>query len=559
MKSIAKRFAAVCAAVSLAVSLAACGGSSAPAAADSAAASAASSAAASAPESTAPQAGSDIINIAFTDTLGTLNPLNMDWTWINLYATSMMFLPLVSFNDDNYGIDYLLAESITTEDNQVFTVKIKEDAVWSDGEPVVADDVIFTILRMTSPEVANYNFDFSPFLGFVDGASPSGAEEIEGIRKVDDKTLEFVCADHMGLNTFINNVATWICILPSHVLKDVPADQLLSSDWFNHPDVISGPYMLDSYDAAHYITYKANEKYFAGAPKIGTVNFRIVDGSQILAGLQAGELDMVHPSSSIPTEDRPSVEALEGFTSQYTDPIINQMTFFNTSKITDARVRQAIVYAIDRQQLVDVLLAGQGEVTDGFICSASPFFDKKKTVISYDPAKAKELLEEAGWDSSQVIEYYCSSGDENVVKAAAIMQQSLKQVGVEIHINTVDFATLMDVAGTDEVDMFSVQYTITPNDYWADEVGLINLPDSSWSGGYFNETVDAGLAATQETNDEKELFEIYKQIEEQIIADTPVFPLYFLSNLGVVSNRLLNAKAAYYGAFDNIQEWEIAA
>ena len=510
-------------------------------------------------DAAAVQTGDDIVNIAFTDTVGTVNPLNMDVTFINYYATSMMFLPLVSFNN-KYEPDYLLAESITTDDNQTFKVKLKDNAAWSDGEPVTSDDVIYTILKFTCPAVANPNFDFTPFKGFNDdGTSPEGATEIEGIHKTDDKNLEFICKEHMSLNTFLDNVATWVCILPKHAIEDIPDDQLLTDSWFSHPDVVDGPYFLDDYDPAHYVSYHANENYFEGAPKIPKINFRIMQGSEILAGLKSGEIDMVHPSSSIPIEDREAVENLEGFTTKYTDNIINEMTLFNTSKeyLSDPKVRQAIIYAIDRDTIVKQLLNGQGEVTDGFICSGSPFYNEGKTKLSYDPEKAKQLLEEAGWDSSQTLQYYVSSSDSTAVKAAQLIQQYLQNVGVKIEINTVDFATLMTIGGTDEEDFFSVQYTITPNDYWADIKNLIDVQDFSWSGGYYNEKVDADLAKTQETTDETELKNLYNEIEEQVIEDAPMFPMYFQSNLGVVSDRLKNATPSFYGAFDNIQEWSV--
>ena len=505
------------------------------------------------------QTGDDIVNVAFTDSVGTVNPLNMDVTFINYYATSMMFLPLASFND-KYEPDYLLAESITTDDNQTFKVKLKDNAAWSDGEPVTSDDVIYTILKFTCPAVANPNFDFTPFKGFNDdGTSPEGATEIEGIHKTDDKNLEFICKDHMSLNTFLNNVATWVCILPKHAIENIPDDQLLTDSWFGHPDVVDGPYFLDDYDPAHYVSYHANENYFEGAPKIPKINFRIMQGSEILAGLKSGEIDMVHPSCSIPVEDRNAVEKLEGFTTKYTDNIINEMTLFNTSKeyLSDPRVRQAIIYAIDRDTIVKQLLNGKGEVTDGFICSGSPFYNEGKTKLSYDPDKAKQLLEEAGWDGSQTLQYYVSSSDSIAVKAAQLIQQYLQNVGVKIEINTVDFATLMTIGGTDEEDFFSVQYTITPNDYWADIKNLIDVQDFSWSGGYYNEKVDEDLAKTQETTDETELKNLYNEVEEQVIQDAPMFPMYFQSNLGVVSDRLKNATPSFYGAFDNIQEWSV--
>lgn len=549
--SLLKRGMSAVLALVLAGGMTACGGSTS---------SVSGSAAAQESEASSIETGDDIMNIAFTDTVGTLNPLNMNWNFINLYATSMEFLPLVQFNSD-YDVDYLIAESITSQDDRTFTVKIRDNATWSDGEPITADDVVWTMMKFTCPDVANPNFDFTPFVGINDdGTSPEGAESVEGIQAVDDRTVQLKTKDPMSLQTLYNNVLTWFCILPKHVLQDTPDDKLLTSSWFEKPDVVSGPYFVTDYDFSHYISYMANEKYFLGAPKIQKVNFRIMDSSEILTGLQTGEIDMVHPLSSLPNEDRKTVEKLDGYTSSYTDPITNEMTFFNTSKVTDPKVRQAIVYAIDRDTIVKQLLNGKGEVTDGFICSNSPYYDENKTKLSYDPDKAKQLLQEAGWDGSQTLQYYVSSNDSTAVKAAQLVQQYLGAVGVRIQINTVDFETLTgEVAGSDDEDFFSVQYTITPNDYWADEVSLINDKngDGSWSGGYYNEDIDSLLAKTQTTTDADELKDIYDRIDEKVIEECPVFSLYFLSNLGVVSKRIKGADPTFYGAFDNIQDWEI--
>ena len=551
--SLLKRGMSAVLALVLAGGMTACGGSTS---------SVSGSAAAQESEASSIETGDDIMNIAFTDTVGTLNPLNMNWNFINLYATSMEFLPLVQFNSD-YDVDYLIAESITSQDDRTFTVKIRDNATWSDGEPITADDVVWTMMKFTCPDVANPNFDFTPFVGINDdGTSPEGAESVEGIQAVDDRTVQLKTKDPMSLQTLYNNVLTWFCILPKHVLQDTPDDKLLTSSWFEKPDVVSGPYFVTDYDFSHYISYMANEKYFLGAPKIQKVNFRIMDSSEILTGLQTGEIDMVHPLSSLPNEDRKTVEKLDGYTSSYTDPITNEMTFFNTSKVTDPKVRQAIVYAIDRDTIVKQLLNGKGEVTDGFICSNSPYYDENKTKLSYDPDKAKQLLQEAGWDGSQTLQYYVSSNDSTAVKAAQLVQQYLGAVGVRIQINTVDFETLTgEVAGSDDEDFFSVQYTITPNDYWADEVSLINDKngDGSWSGRYYNEDIDSLLAKTQTTTDADELKDIYDRIDEKVIEECPVFSLYFLSNLGVVSRRIKGADPTFYGAFDNIQDWEITA
>lgn len=500
----------------------------------------------------------NMVNIGITNSLSTINPLNMDWTFVSLEADSLMFLPLVTIGED-LSVRPMLAESFTTEDNIHFDVKLEEDAVWSDGTPVTVDDVIFTVLAMSSPEVANFGYDFSMFEGFgdEDGRSPSGAKEIEGLVKLDDKNMQFVTKYQFGLDTFINNVATWICILPSHVLGNVSPAELATYDWFNHPDVVDGPYFLDSYDAAHYISYHANENYFRGKPHIDKLNFRIVQSGELLAGLQSGEIDFVLPSSAnFPLEDQSAVESLSGYTASYTDPIINQMTFFNTRKVTDARVRKAFVMGIDRQRLLDELLGGRGEVTDGFVCSSSPYYDPEKGRIPYDPEGAKALLKEAGWDGSQVLSYYVSSNDETMVRAVQIIQQQLREIGIEIEIQTVDFARLMAVGGTDEVDVFSVQYTITPTDYYADVDSLVDMEDS-WTGGYINPVVSDALDGTQTTTDPIELTRLYRTLDQAMIEDVPMFSLYFQGNLGVVSDQLKNARPSLYGSLSNVEQWEL--
>lgn len=498
-----------------------------------------------------------IVNIGSTSALSSINPLNMDVTFMSLYAQSMMFLPLTSFDQDA-NTTMVLADSITTDDNKTFTVKLK-DVKWSDGEPVTADDVIWTMLKLSSPEVANASFDFSNFEGFDDsGMSAEGATEVDGIRKVDDKTVEFVAKDPMSMDSFVNNIGTWALILPSHVLKDVPADQLSSYDWFNHPDVVDGPYILDDYDPAHYISYSANENYSFGAPKIGKLNFKIVEGSDLLAGLQNGEIDVVQPAIAvIPDSDLEAIKSLDNVTTLTGSPVTDQMTFFNTRKVSDARVRKAIVEAIDRQTLVDGLLSGNGVVKDGFVSPASPYYDDTLENIPYDPDDAKKLLEEAGWDSATELEYYTWSDDTAMTQGAQIIQQQLADVGVKVNLHTVDLDSLMGVAGTDDVDLFSVQYTITPIDYFIDAQYLVDTEGDSWTGGYFSQTVDDALNVTQTTTDKDEIKAAYRTLDEQMIADVPMFSMYFISNSGAVSNRVTGATPSLYGTFDNINEWDV--
>lgn len=337
--------------------------------------------------------GEKIINIGVTDSLGGVNPFANDQTELNKYAMDLMFLPLMELDKD-LNFQPMLADSITTEDNIHFTVHIDEAATWSDGTPVTAQDVEYSVLRYASPVVANttlllYAFEGTDDAGFVE----EGASSMAGLTVKDEKTIEFTAKDPMALTRFQNSYGRYLHILPKHVIEKFGEEELTSADWFNHPDVVSGPYMMTGYDPNHYISYTANTAYWKGTPKIDKLNIKIVDGSQVYAGLQSGEIDITqHTMTAIPQEDYDSIEALENVKVMYGSPVTNQSAFIQTANIPDARVRQALVYAIDRQQLVDQLLKGHGEVIDGFLSSASPFYDEGITPMTYDPEKAKALL-----------------------------------------------------------------------------------------------------------------------------------------------------------------------
>ena len=243
------------------------------------------------------QTAEKVVNIGVTSSLGTLNPLLQDGGELNKYATGLQFLPLVELSSD-LSFEGQLAESITTEDNLTFTVKLFENATWSDGEPITADDVIFTVLRLTSKTIGNITMGgYAALQGFDDnGNPPDGATSVDGIVKVDDHTLQFIFKAPTSLATVENSFGRYLMTLPKHKLESIPVEDLAKSEWFNHPDAVSGPYVVSEYDSNHYITYVANANYWKGAPKIGKLNIKIVEGSQLYAGLQSGEIDFVQPT-----------------------------------------------------------------------------------------------------------------------------------------------------------------------------------------------------------------------------------------------------------------------
>lgn len=498
----------------------------------------------------------DIVNIGVTDTLGTLNPLLMDGGEINKYATSLMFLPLVELNS-KLEFEGEIADSVTTEDNKNFIVHIDEKATWSDGEKITADDVVYTALRLTSPVIGNTSMMYYVFEGVGDdGFTEEGAESIDGIKAIDDATVQFTTKDEMSLTTFENSYARYLMTLPKHVIEQHSEEELKTADWFNHPDVVSGPYMVTDFDVDHYISYKANENYWKGAPKIAKLNIKIVSGSQLYAGLQSGEIDITQPTMSvIPQEDYDSIEGLSNVNVVYGEPVTNQSVFIQTKNVPDVRVRQAMLYAIDRKMVLEQLLKGKGEVVDGFLSSASPFYDDGIVPVEQDVEKAKELLAEAGWDGSQTLRFYVNSGDGAFVNAANVFVAQWAAVGIKVEVQTVDFATLMSVAGTNDYDILAVQYTYAPVDPYPDVAWLLG-GEESWTG-YGDDSVNEALAKTQTTSDIDEIKGLYSVVDQKVQEDVPMFSAYIVSAQAGVNKRLVNATPSVYGFFNNVEQWEI--
>lgn len=537
----------------MALGLTACGASNAGAAADETGSAAVSTESAS---SDTAASGEKIINVGVTNTIGSINPLLLNGGEINKYATGLMFLPLMELDAD-LNFEGMLADSITTEDNKNFIVHIDDAATWSDGTPVTADDVVYTALRLASPVIGNTAMMYYVFEGVGDdGFVEEGAESIDGIQKVDDKTVQFTTKEEMPITTFENSYARYLLTLPKHVIEQYSEEELSTADWFNHPDVVSGPFIVTDFDVDHYISYEANKDYWKGAPKIDKLNIKIVDGSQLYAGLQSGEIDITQQTmSDIPQEDYESVEALDDVEVVYGSPVTNQSVFIQTKNVPDVKVRQAMLYAIDRQQILEELLNGHGEIVDGFLSSASPFYDESLTPVSYDPEKAKALLEEAGWDGSQTIRFYVNSGDSTFVNAASIIAAEWAAVGIKAEIQTVDFATLMSVAGTEDYDVLAVQYTYAPVDPYPDVAWLLG-GEGSWTG-YSDDTLNDALTKSQLTSDPEETKELFSVVDKKVQEDVPMFSAYVISAQGAVSKRITGAAPSVYGFFNDVQNWDV--
>ncbi|HHU07121.1 MAG TPA: ABC transporter substrate-binding protein, partial [Clostridiaceae bacterium] len=398
-------------------------------------------------EETDPETDTDnIVNIGVTNVIGSLNPLLLDATEVNKYAISLGFLPLVDLNKDLEFVPQIASE-ITTEDNLTFTIKVNSEIKWSDGEAITADDVIFTLLKLTSEGIGNVSMGlYSIFDGWNEsGYLPDDAtlESAPGLNKIDDMTLSLTASVPMPLTSFLNTYARYLHVIPEHKLGDMEISDLKVTDWFNTPEVISGAYRCYEVNFDHFASYEANPDYYLGAPQIEKLNIKVVQGNQLLPALRTGEVDFIQPTmASIPDEDHEGITALDNVEPVYAAPVTNQLLFVNTETIPDVRVRQAINKAINRPQILDGFLNGNGEIIDGFITSYSPFYDESVIPVAYDPDEAEALLEAAEWTQDNPLAFKINSGDPTFVKAANVVVEQLREVGIEASVTTLDINSL---------------------------------------------------------------------------------------------------------------------
>ena len=496
------------------------------------------------------------VNIGVTSTLTTLNPLAVDNTIVVKYAVSLVFLPLVELNAELEFVPQL-AKSITTEDNLTFTITLQDNACWSDGEPVTASDVAFTLAIGADPVSANIALPLYAVEGTDDdGFIASGEKEISGVKVIDEKTLTVTTKWPTALYTFENNFGRYLFTVPEHVLKDVPREDLLTYAWLSKADVINGPYFITEADLQHYVHYQANPNCFLGEAKIKYLNFNVVNAAQMLSGLKSGEIDLVQPTmGSIPVEDYGAVRALTNVTTVDSTPITNESIFINTANV-DLRIRQALLYGMDRQTMFDALLQGNGELVDGFLVPASPYFSKDLGLTPYDPEKAAALIAEAKADGARTdLVWYVNANETTWGQAVEYFAAMFEEIGLKIEIRTVNLDNLIEVANNCEHDILSVEYTYEPVDPYTDVAWLLG-GEGSWTN-YGNDEVGEALALSQALTDVDAIIAQYLIVDRIMQRDVAMISGWVLGTLGVKSNRLLNAAPNVYGTFLNVVDWDI--
>jgi peptide/nickel transport system substrate-binding protein len=507
------------------------------------------------------EAAPKIINIALTNAprsmSGYTNVEGAQWAIMTLFFDSLYRL------NDFVEYEKYLAEDVTTQDNQTFTIKLRKDAYWTDGKPIRADDAIYAVHLYANPAV---NSSFSQNFSVVEGLNTVGrlekeGSEIPGIKKIDDHTFQIVTKFPVSMNFFLANIGTTLRPLPKHVFETFDLDNLAANNFNNSPTVTSGAFIFEEHAVDQFVRFKANPRYYKGAPKVDGIVIKILTASNIAVQLQNGEVDFnINGIGNISIDDYDTLKDLPNIDLKIKDAVQVQQLEISTESFPDTRVRKAISLAVNRDLIVNQLLRGMGAgIYNVFPPSAKS--NNKNIVPVYDPEQAKKLLAEAGFDSKKEFIFAVPTGNQKREQAGEIIAQNLRDVGINVKLEKADYATSNQKMKEGKADLFIRSNAPTDDN---PIFGLVNLYGTGASGNLSrlsDKTVDDLCAAALAETDNGKQADLINQIQARLYEiGNPAVGIYAESQLQGINKRVRNIPWRLFNTvsnFSNSYEWEI--
>lgn len=543
----------VAASLAGAMLLTACGGSGG---ANQTSAAAGGSAETSAAAEAGSTGGEKVITMAQTGDWDTFMPMNTTNAGAD-NVIELMFDRLMVINTDGTFGPRLADSWETNEAQDKITYHLNENAKWQDGEPVTAEDVVYSAQVASSSEYSYLRrIRMQYFAGTDETGCETGTDSIE-VAALDDHTVEFTLKAPMDPAIIYALVNRDFFIMPKHLLDSI-SDADLVNDAFWQKPIGSGPCIFDSMESGVSIEFKANKDYYLGAPDFDRLVFKKVQSTNLLSGLMSGDIDVLSANSQIPLADWEAAKNTQGIVTKSVPTFAYQYMAMNTARdyLTED-VRHAISLAINRQVIVDQLLQGEARIAIGPLAEDHPYFDEKLLPIEYDPEKAKSMLEAAGWDSNRELQVLVSTGNEVREKSAILIQQDLQKIGIKTKIQTLDFPTLLTNARNGDYDLCFIG-----------SAGSVDPSESvpNVTAGYMNnfaQLSDQTLGQIGESGAKEITFEarkkIYDQYQEELFKQMPMAFLYHTNDLFAYNEKLENVRegAIDYNINKNVWEWKV--
>lgn len=480
------------------------------------------------------------LNLSMSSSPSRLNPILANDS-ASSEISDWLFNGLFKYDKDgNPTAD--LAKSYEFKTPTDLIIKLREDVLWHDNAKFTSKDVIFTYEKIIDPKVFN--------------SIKSNFQQIKSVRALDDYTIEVIYSQ-----AYFKALETWMVgILPYHILKD---EENLMTSAFNKNPIGTGSYKLKEFKTAQDIELIANENYFDGKPKIDKILYKFLpDPNTSFLYLKQKNLDI---GGLTPIQIDRQID--DNFKNNYT--IIQKPSFaytylgfnLNDEKFKDLRIRQALSLAVNRQELVDILFFGYGEICNGpFLPNSFAFNDSVKP-ITQNIEKAKALLKEAGYDENNpfTFELVTNTGNDIRINTAQILQYQLQKAGVIMKIRVMEWQAFLNTVvhpRNFEAVLLGWSLALMPDAYplWhssSDKLGGFNLVS------YKNEHVDKLIEKGSHTINKDELGKIYQEIFQIISDELPYLFLYIPDAITVVNKDIKNIDPSFIGIMHNQKEWEI--
>ncbi|MCU5301033.1 ABC transporter substrate-binding protein [Bacillus toyonensis] len=450
-------------------------------------------------------------------------------------VTSVIFASLVSTDKQGKPIPELAEKWDVSSDQLTYTFHLRKDLKFSDGSPLTADDVAFT-LTLLHDKAYEGEIDISQYA--VKGGKEykeGKATSIEGIQVVDPQTIKITTEK-------VNSQAIFVLggtvLSKAYYGKDYKQNTSLDylKELYGKP-IAAGPYKFEKYIPGQEVRFVANENYYAGKPKIPNFIYKITSGDTKLQLFQTGEVDYTGLGTG--DEILEQAKGLEFANIQIETAASFSYIYMNNNKpyLKDKEVRQALIYGLDRKKYVDTALKGYGTVANVPIHPTSwAYTEEGVNKYEYNKEKAKKLLDEAGWkvgsdgvrekDGQKLkLSYFGPSSAKDSDLLIPIAKENYKEIGVEFNPEFMDFNTMLSKVNKGDYDLASVSTPITSDPSETAGEYLSGVNDKSL--GYKNAKVDELIKKGIETVDIEKRKPIYKELYKELSDDPPVILLNY--------------------------------
>lgn len=442
---------------------------------------------------------------------------------------SLMFNSLVR---KNASFDYegeLANEIRTSEDGKAITFILRDNVKFHDGKPFTSADVKYTFDELFRTE------GYKSF-AFQDTVDKVSVKHIVSIDTPDPKTVVFNIAKPALKNQLLSNLVA------------IPVISQGSSAQLHTQPVGTGPFKFVSFDQSqNLVEMQAFPDYWDGAPKVAKLRVKTVtDASALQAELQSGGVDIAPVPSNLTPDSLKQMSSLPNLKVEQFDGSNIQYVGLNTTSapLDKEKVRQAIGYAIDREKIIRELLSGQAKIAQSVLPEASWAYTPG-TVYNYDPAKARQLLSEAGYKNEPVI-FKFSSGNAAYSSYAQAIHSMLREVGLNAQIETLDPNTLRESLAKGQFQMNTGQWVGGNQDpiFLRDLFTTAKIPGPGVSccnrSRYSKPEVDQILYAAVDETDRAKAKDLYNRAWTAISTDLPLVPLWYPANMVVANKRIGN-------------------